>query len=166
MLFIYYPMVIQALTIGYFNEMLVNNKFIITFAEIKHDNMNRVEEHINAIVKCNDPKEKARMFNELQDLMAEGGEEVAQEYLEGLDNLQKRVNEEFLKQNLEFIRKSMNLTFIAKEYFGKSHAWLSQRINGNLVNGKPAHFTEEELKHLKLTLNEISTRIRLVSETL
>ena len=166
MLFIYYPMVIQALTIGYFNEMLVNNKFIITFAEIKHDNMNRVEEHINAIVKCDNPKEKARMFNELQDLMAEGGEEVAQEYLEGLDNLQKRVNEEFLKQNLEFIRKSMNLTFIAKEYFGKSHAWLSQRINGNLVNGKPAHFTEEELKHLKLTLNEISTRIRLVSEKL
>ena len=146
--------------------MLVNNKFIITFAEIKHDNMNRVEEHINAIVKCDDPEEKARMFNELQDLMAEGGEEVAQEYLEGLDNLQKRVNEEFLKQNLEFIRKSMNLTFIAKEYFGKSHAWLSQRINGNLVNGKPAHFTEEELKHLKLTLNEISTRIRLVSEKL
>ena len=159
-------MVIQALTIGYFNEMLVNNKFIITFAEIKHDNMNRVEEHINAIVKCDNPKEKARMFNELQDLMASGDEKVAQEYLEGFDNLYKRINEEFLKQNLEFIRKSMNLTFIAKEYFGKSHAWLSQRINGNLVNGKPAHFTDEELKHLKLTLNEISTRIRLVSEKL
>ena len=87
MLFIYYPMVIQALTIGYFNEMLVNNKFIITFAEIKHDNMNRVEEHINAIVKCDNPKEKARMFNELQDLMASGDEKVAQEYLEGFDNL-------------------------------------------------------------------------------
>lgn len=38
------------------------------------------------------------------------------------------------------------MSYIAEHYFGKSRQWLYQRINGNIVNGKPADFTPDELK--------------------
>ncbi len=50
----------------------------------------------------------------------------------------------------------INLSYVAKKYFKKSRAWLSQRINGNLVNGTPAKFTEEELKVFNYALADMS----------
>jgi len=39
--------------------------------------------------------------------------------------------------------KSINLAELARR-MGKSRQWLYQRLNRNLVNGKPARFTPEE----------------------
>jgi Domain of unknown function (DUF5053) len=41
----------------------------------------------------------------------------------------------------------------------KSRAWLSQRLNGNLIHGKPAEFTPEEKELLRKTLKDIASDI-------
>lgn len=50
----------------------------------------------------------------------------------------------------------LNLSYVARKYFKKSRAWLSQRINGNLVNGVPAKFTSEELDVFNNALSDMS----------
>ena len=40
--------------------------------------------------------------------------------------------------------KALSLSYIAQKYFGKSRAWLMQKVNGNTVNGKTAAFTERK----------------------
>lgn len=48
------------------------------------------------------------------------------------------------------------MSYIAKNYFGKSRSWLCQRINGLAVNGKEARFTESEKATLDLALKDIA----------
>ena len=50
----------------------------------------------------------------------------------------------------------VNLSYIAKKYFGRTQSWLSQRINGCTVNGKKAAFTESEISTLNLALSDIA----------
>jgi hypothetical protein len=51
------------------------------------------------------------------------------------------------------------LAYIAKNYFHKTRTWLYQRINGNLVNGKPAKFSKKEKEIFNQALKDISNRI-------
>ncbi len=53
----------------------------------------------------------------------------------------------------------LNLTYIAKKYFHRSHAWLSQRLHGNVVNGKACKFTAEELDTFNHALRDMSARL-------
>lgn len=50
----------------------------------------------------------------------------------------------------------VNLSYIAKKYFGRTQSWLSQRINGCIVNGKKATFTESEINTLNSALSDIA----------
>lgn len=50
----------------------------------------------------------------------------------------------------------VNLSYIAKKYFGRTQSWLSQRINGCTVNGKKATFTENEILTLNHALDDIA----------
>ncbi len=51
------------------------------------------------------------------------------------------------------------LSYIAKHYFGKSSAWLSQRINGTQVRGKVYTLNEEQKRIFNNALQDISSRI-------
>ena len=57
------------------------------------------------------------------------------------------------------IAKILSLSYIAKNYFNKSRQWLNQRINGGIVNGKPAKFTDEQLLIFNNALRDISHKI-------
>lgn len=59
------------------------------------------------------------------------------------------------KEKLDKVLDFASMSYIAEHYFGKSRQWLYQRINGNLINGKPADFTPEELKTLSFALSEL-----------
>lgn len=63
------------------------------------------------------------------------------------------------KKHVEDIEEFLNFSAIAKEYFGKDRAWLHQRINGSIVNGKKAAFTEEEKKIFVQALQDVCARI-------
>lgn len=50
-------------------------------------------------------------------------------------------------------------SYIAKKYFNKSKAWLSQRVNGYDVNRKKAKFTEQELETFSFAIQDISKKL-------
>lgn len=63
------------------------------------------------------------------------------------------------KEFIKDIEELLNFSAIAKEYFGKDRSWLHQRINGSIVNGKKAAFTEEEKKIFIQALQDMCVRI-------
>lgn len=73
----------------------------------------------------------------------------------------KEVREDVeLKLLLKEVDSYLSLSQIAQDYFGKSRSWLYQRINGAIVNGKPAQFTREEQLRFSEALLDISSRIK------
>lgn len=54
--------------------------------------------------------------------------------------------------------KGINAAEVARR-MGKSRQWLYQRLNGNLVNGKPATFTRTELGALVFVVGEMAVEI-------
>lgn len=60
-----------------------------------------------------------------------------------------------IRTRLKNILPAISLAYVAKTYFGKSRQWLCQRVNGNLVNGKPARFTPAEIEILNDALQDM-----------
>ena len=61
------------------------------------------------------------------------------------------------------ITKVLSLSYIAETYFNRSRQWLNQRINGGIVNGKPAKFINEQLMTFNNALRDISQKIGSVN---
>ena len=61
-----------------------------------------------------------------------------------------------IREKLASVLPAISMSYIAKNYFGKSRSWLCQRINGLAVNGKEARFTESEKATLDLALKDIA----------
>ena len=80
---------------------------------------------------------------------------VERHLLETEDEIEDLYNETIRMQMGEVL-KIVNLSYIAKKYFGKTQAWLSQRINGCTVNGKKATFNNEEIDTLNRALTDIA----------
>lgn len=95
------------------------------------------------------------------DLTEEQKREAGQ-YLVEMINKRKRPDVD-VKGMLDEISPALNLSYIAKRYFDKDRTWLYQRINHTPVNGKPAVFTQNELKRLSDSLAELSNKIHQIS---
>lgn len=68
-----------------------------------------------------------------------------------------------IREQLKDISEVVSLSYIAKKYFGKSRAWLYQRINGNSVRGQIYTLSPEEIDTLNFALREISNKIGSLS---
>ena len=75
------------------------------------------------------------------------------------DELNQVKNELTVRQQLADISGFISLSYIAKNYFGKSKQWLNNKINGCIVNGKPSKFTEDEKNRLNHALNDLSKKL-------
>jgi hypothetical protein len=69
------------------------------------------------------------------------------------------VDEIGIKVQLLKVSEIVSMSYIAKEYFHKTRQWLYKKVNGNFVNGKPAKFTESEIRTLNFALQDISKQI-------
>ena len=67
-----------------------------------------------------------------------------------------------IRELLSDVPSILCMSYIAKHYFGKSRTWLYQRMNGNLVNGKPAFFTVSERKQLQDALHDIGQKLSAI----
>lgn len=67
---------------------------------------------------------------------------------------------------LEDIKSAVSMAYIAEKYFGKSRAWMIQRINNTTVNGKHTAFTDEELKILADSFSDLSHRLSALSRSI
>ena len=83
-------------------------------------------------------------------------------YLTTAINKRKRPDID-VKEILGDTAEALNLSYIAKRYFNKDRTWLYQRLNRAKVNGKPAVFSEAELKRLSDSLEELSNKIHQIS---
>ncbi len=63
---------------------------------------------------------------------------------------------------LDFVKGS----YIARRFFKRSRSWFFHRLNNNIVNGKPASFTDAELRTLRSALRTLSNEILNYSSNL
>nr|WP_249932075.1 DUF5053 domain-containing protein [Bacteroides salyersiae] len=75
----------------------------------------------------------------------------------------ERAEETILRDKLGELPEAISFSYIARKYFGKNRHWLYQRINGNIVNGKKARLTDNELKTFLNALNDVSEMIHQTS---
>lgn len=93
--------------------------------------------------------------------------ENEQAFTEALESLIKTtandVHEQRMAERLGEITDMVSMAYIAKTYFKKSRSWLAHKLNGNIVNGKPSLFTDEEQETLRLALNDMSAKLSAMS---
>lgn len=85
--------------------------------------------------------------------------QLLKEFHESLDNKGHEIRSLTIRKQLEDISDIINLSYVAEHYFNKSRQWLNQRINENIVNGKPAKFTNDQIRILNNALKDISRKI-------
>lgn len=86
--------------------------------------------------------------------------------MDAMRNAKEIINEVTIKKQLEDIQDVVSYSYIAEHYFGKTRQWFYQKINGSLVNGKPAKFSADELIRLKDALNDVSDKIKNTSRSI
>lgn len=108
-------------------------------------------------------EERAGVDAEMNALRSEN----EQAFTEALESLIKDTAEDVqvqrMAERLGEITDMVSMAYIAKTYFKKSRSWLAHKLNGNIVNGKPSQFTDEELKTLRFALNDMSTKLNAMS---
>lgn len=60
----------------------------------------------------------------------------------------------------------INGAYIAERFFNRSGCWFSQKLNGNIKNGKPCEFTPEEQATLKNALYTIAYELEALADDL
>ena len=122
--------------------------------------MSEVYKDLEASVKQRTPEEQQAFNKGIEDKYQNMS---LKEVEEAITQIGKRIEELKTIVNLENVTEIVSISYIAKNYFKKSRAWLAQRINGNIVNGKPAQFSTDELSTLKFALEDISIKMQEVS---
>lgn len=121
-----------------------------------------------------DAEERKRLNaleEELKKLQLTAGDKATAKvwYEEGLGEIEKNIghieHELKIRDQLKEVADILPLSYIAKNYFGKSAAWLYQRINGNKVRGKVYTLNREEVDTFNRALKEIGNKISSLSIT-
>lgn len=58
----------------------------------------------------------------------------------------------------------INFSEVARKYFGRTSQWLTQRLHGNIVNGKPATFKPAEADTFALALRDMAATLLRAAE--
>lgn len=103
------------------------------------------------VAAATSPEDKARL-DELAAMLMTGASE-------SLDRVEDAVNEELLREQLGPLAEALNMSYIARTYFGKSRSWLCQRLNGHTVHGRQAMLTDDERETLNYALQDIQSQI-------
>jgi len=120
----------------------------------------------NRFIKAKSEAERKAIDKEMYLLMEQDSNAFGQSMVEMARDTADRAEELVLKTQLNELLPIISISYIAKTYFSKSRQWFYQKLNGNIVNGKPAKFTEEEIKTLNFALKDISEKIGAVKVSL
>ena len=125
--------------------------------------IDRIKELKELYRKAKTDEDFARIDREMDALFAEDGEAASRAMLDDLKDTVQEAEEESLRSKISGILPAISVSYIAKTYFHRSPAWFNQRLNGNIVNGKKARFSEDELRTLSTALQEISEQVKAAS---
>ena len=104
-------------------------------------------------------KEKEAILNEVSVLASKDNDSFSKAVVESIKATNKEAQEYIIKEKLKDILGIISASYIAKNYFNKPTAWFYQRLNNNIVNGKQARFSKEEIEVLRHALEDISCKI-------
>lgn len=115
--------------------------------------------------------ERNDIDRELSDLMDSMNEIEQENLIAGVSDEFKRMRQEVadirrtlsIRQQMEPILPYISVSSLAKDYFGKSASWFYQRLNGNIVHGKAAAFTDRELNVLVDALKDVVSKLNKVT---
>lgn len=79
------------------------------------------------------------------------------------DNVESIGNRLTIREQMDEIIDLIPVSYIAKNYFGKSRAWLYQRINGYKIRGRVYTLNEKELEIFNRALKDIGNKIGSLS---
>ncbi len=86
--------------------------------------------------------------------------EMMDEWLEEMETDNEDIRQQVLRAQMDEVTyKLIPWSYIAKEYFGKSLSWLTQRVNGYMVRGHVYTLNDEQKQTLNRALKEVGTLI-------
>ena len=71
-----------------------------------------------------------------------------------------------LMEEMDTVLKIVPVSYIAKNFFGKSRSWLHNKLNGNLSNGKPASLSLNEMRVFQNALEQLSREMNEAALTI
>lgn len=107
--------------------------------------------------------ERETIREEMRKLCDADAAGVAAAALDSIKATNAEAAEIILRKQLKDILPIVSLAYISKTYFKRTRQWLYQRINGTLINGKPARLTPEEINTLNLALKDIGKRLSSIN---
>lgn len=110
----------------------------------------------NRFVNAKTQSEQECVRAEMSAACAEDPKAVGEAISVQLDETIAEAKDMAIREKLAPILPAISMSYIAKNYFGKSRSWLCQRINGLTANGKEARFTESEKATLDHALKDIA----------
>ncbi len=133
----------------------------------------RLKKNFSAYMNAMSAEEKSRIVAEYKTwfngLNAEEQAEATAAMMDNLnhvvagvrDNLEE-LDGAIIRAKLGEVPQAISLSYIASQC-GKSKSWLSQRLNGNKVNGKEARFTQSEAKAFQDALHSLGQKLLNIS---
>jgi DNA-binding protein len=109
-------------------------------------------------------KKRAAIDAQITALVNKDRKEFSLAMIELMKETRTRVEATLEQARVRELSRAVSMAYIARTYFQKSRGWLYQRINGSIVNGKPARFNDEERKTLEHAFHDIGgmlTSIRI-----
>ena len=131
------------------------------------DKAKELLKEFESLVGSEKPEDQKRMDEIVKQLEATDSPEqrklvdgMVGRVLEQVDANLQEIGQEILRDRMDDkAYKLIPWKYVAEEYFGKSAAWLSQRINGTPVRGKVYTLNAEQKETLNRALSEIARYI-------
>lgn len=121
--------------------------------------------HLESLLKSGNESEYKKEYLRIQDeyTSPEDKEKIADFIMNSYTDLGTELQDVdkaiTIQEQLEPIKEIVSLSYIAKNYFGKSAAWLQQRIYGYKVRGKIYRLSHKDIDILNNALQDISKKI-------
>ncbi|GIJ96571.1 MAG: DUF5053 domain-containing protein [Bacteroidota bacterium] len=123
----------------------------------------KIQELKQQYVKAKTEAEREQINAQISQLASENEQEFIEAMKYSIEDTLEKAKELSVKARLNEVLPILPLSYIAEHYFQKSKSWFYQRLNGNIVNGSPAQFTQEEIKTLNFALQDLSKKLGSIS---
>ena len=123
----------------------------------------KIQELKQQYVKAKTEAEREQINAQISQLASENEQEFIEAMKYSIEDTLEKAKELSVKARLNEVLPILPLSYIAERYFQKSKSWFYQRLNGNIVNGSPAQFTQEEIKTLNFALQDLSKKLGSIS---
>jgi len=104
-------------------------------------------------------KDFAEIKVKMQELIATDHNTFATCMTEMAKETADKAEEISVREQIKEILPAVSMSYIAKNYFGKTRQWLYQRVNGTSVNGKPSKMTIQEAKILETAFKDLGNKL-------